>query len=492
MRVKRVGAVVLVAVGLAVGLALNGVVSPPGPAPVAAGDRIEDSAEVEELAEFAGRLERLFQHAAARVKPAVVSIQSTRVVVQRTPRFFDSPFDEFFRRQMPEMEEFFGGGQRERRIPGLGSGVILDQDGNILTNNHVVAEADELEVQLADGRRFAAEVIGSDPKTDLAVIRLDGEFGDLPTGELGDSETLQVAQWVLAVGSPFGLTQTVSAGIVSAKGRSGITKLDYESMIQTDAAINPGNSGGPLINLRGEVVGINTAIYSRTGGYMGIGFAIPINMARGILDDLIAGREPVRGWLGVSIRNLTPEMAEMFDYEGTDGVLVDHVVEGSPAEEAGLKAGDIIMEYNGKSLSTIDQLQQRVTATEPNTTAKIVVWREGARKTLKVKVGDLASSALAEDWLGLTVRNLTPEMAKQMGRPQMEGVIIADVDPESPPARYLKPGQVIESVNRQRVASVEDYRRKLSAVAPGSRVLLRVYDPERGVGTWITARRPVR
>ncbi len=442
--------------------------------------------ESQELADFAGKLETLFQQAAEKVQPAVVAITATTVSRGRRYRspLEDDPFFQQFR-------QFFGPGfpgseqapdqqPQERRRSGLGSGMILDKEGHILTNNHVVQGADELSVELADGRRFDAEVVGTDDKIDLAVIRVKGEAKDLPTVELGDSDTLKAGQWVLAVGNPYGFTHTVSAGIVSATGRSGLGVADYESLIQTDAAINPGNSGGPLVNLRGEVVGINAAIYSGTGGYAGIGFAIPVNMAIEVLDDLVEGREVRRGRLGIYIKDLTPEMAEMFDFEGTEGVLVDEVITDSPAEEGKFEAGDIVVEYDGRKVTNRTQLRLMAAATDPGTAVRVKVWRDGGYKNLRVTVGELEATAAAGDPLGLTVEPLTRERAERLGRPDLSGVVVTQVSPDSPVARALTPGDVIRSVNRRRLTSVEDYRKAVSELESGDRVLLHVLDSETG------------
>jgi serine protease Do len=483
-------------IGLALGYAFNfsGVLPEQRTASAADAENATPPTEVEKMTDFAGRLEGLFQAAADKVMPTVVSIQSTRVITQRVPGYrFRSPFEEFFGREMPGYERFFEMPERERqqRQQGLGSGLIIDDKGYILTNNHVIADADELRVQLADGRSFDAEIIGTDPKTDLAVIRLTGDLGELPVARTGNSDDLKVAEWVLAIGNPFGLTQTVSAGIVSAKGRSGLGIARYESLIQTDAAINPGNSGGPLINLRGEVIGINTAIFSSTGGSVGIGFAIPVNMASDILDDLIAGRQVVRGWLGVSIRNLTPEMAEAFEYEGTEGALVEEVVEGSPAEKAGVKAGDIIMEYDGKKVATNDNVSQRVAATKPGNRTVMKVWRDGKTVTIRVKIGDQALSQLGTDWLGVTVAAMTPEKAKAIGLPDLEGVIVTTVTPNSPAARKgVQEGHVIVSVHRRKITSPNEYRELVNATDPGGNALLRILDPEARRAGWVLVQRP--
>ncbi|MFO8008315.1 MAG: Do family serine endopeptidase [Candidatus Brocadiia bacterium] len=489
---KKWSIAVVMAFVLAAALIFSGILATPTPpsvrgqAPAAVEEQRGE--EYEELAEFAGKLERLFNRAARDVTPAVVAIQTERVE-RRTARampFRDPFFDDFWRRRFPGLEDFFGGPEREyeQRKRGLGSGMILDQDGHILTNNHVVEGADELSVTLADRREFEAEMVGTDDKTDLAVIRMKGDFGELSTVTLGDSGELNVGQWVMAVGSPFGLSHTVSAGIVSAKGRSGFRVTEYEDWIQTDAAINPGNSGGPLINLRGEVVGINTFIVSSAGGNLGIGFAIPVSMATAVLDDLVAGREVERGYLGVTISDLSAEMAEMFDFEGTEGVLVQEVLEDGPAAEAGLEAGDIIVEYDGEPVTRMGELRQAVAATDPGETATVVFWRDGQEMTRRVKVGELGTAALPADWFGAQVRPLTEEDARDMGRPRMEGMLVLSVEPGTPAARALTEGDVILSINRQRVADRESYRRALERAREGERMLIRVLDAESGAAVY--------
>ncbi len=493
---KKWSIVVVLAFALAAAVAFSGVLRTPIP-PMAAGqapakvqEQQGEEEQYEELAEFAGKLERLFNRAAQKVTPAVVAIQTERVetLTARGLPFRDPFFDEFWRRRFPGLEDFFGGPERqyEQRRRGLGSGMILDQEGHILTNNHVVEGADQLSVILADRREFEAEIVGTDDKTDLAVIRIKGDFGELSTITLGDSEALEIGQWVMAVGSPFGLAHTVSAGIVSAKGRSGFRMTEYEDWIQTDAAINPGNSGGPLVNLRGEVVGINTFIVSSAGGNLGIGFAIPVGMATAILDDLIAGRQVERGYLGVTISDLSPEMADMFEFEGTEGVLVQEVLEDGPAAEAGLKAGDIVVEYDGHPVSRVSELRRHVAATDPGQTVRLVFWREGEKMTRDVTAGDLASAVLSADWFGAQVRPLTEEDARELGRPRVEGMLVLSVEPGTPAARVLTKGDVILSINRQPVADRESYRRALKAAREGNRMLIRMLDAETGSAAYLT------
>ncbi|HEY5621307.1 MAG TPA: Do family serine endopeptidase, partial [Pontiella sp.] len=324
-----------------------------------------------------------FSEIAKKALPAVVFIDVETTVIETAPwRYHRSPFEEFFGRG------FHGFPYSQEQVPsrkyskqGLGSGFIISRDVYILTNNHVVNEADRITVTLADGRKFDAVLVGADPKSEVALIKIeDGE--DLPVLALGDSDALEVGEWVLAAGNPFGLSQTVTAGIVSAKERGDIGIADYANFIQTDAAINPGNSGGPLLNIDGEVVGINTAIYSQTGGYMGIGFAIPINLAVHIKDQLIKHGRVSRSVLGIIIQEVNEELAKSFGMDNAGGILISQVMEGSAAEEAGLKAGDIIMEMDGKRVGKSSTFRNRVASTPPNTQLDLNIFREGEYKNI--------------------------------------------------------------------------------------------------------------
>ena len=385
--------------------------------------------------------------------------------------FGDEFFERFFRDRMPQQP-------REYRQSGQGSGFIISDDGYILTNNHVVGEADIITVKTHDGREFNAELVGADAKSDVAVIKIEGE--NLPMMPLGDSDNLGIGEWVIAIGNPFGLTETLTSGIVSAKGRNTVGINDYEDFIQTDAAINPGNSGGPLINLDGEAIGINTAIFSQSGGSVGIGFAIPINMAKSIKDQLVTEGKVTRGQLGVLISDLTSDVADYFGLDSTKGVVVNEVVEGSPAQNAGLEVGDIILKINGRDVEGMGQLRNYIASVEPGTTIDLVVNRKGNEKTLPVNIGELSdSSARVGDAqvpsrkLGVTVQELTEEMIRRYGLRLSQGVIVSNVDPDSQAFRKgIRPGTIILSVNQREVRSVDEFNKALQSSAESKKVLL--------------------
>ena len=408
------------------------------------------------------------------VGPAVVNINTVTRFSGSTPieDFFG---DEFFRRFFGEAPE------RQQQVQrSLGSGVIVDPTGIVLTNAHVVEQATNIEVTTADGKKHKAKVVGADRKTDLAVLRLQGG-GPYPAANLGDSDRLKVGDWVLAIGSPFGLQQTVTAGIISAKDRV-IGEGPFDDFLQTDAAINPGNSGGPLVNMSGEVVGINSVILSRTGGSVGIGFSIPINMAKRIYAELAAQGKVTRGWLGVSIQPLTPELAKGFGLKEPTGVLISDIAQGSPAEKAGIVSGDIIIEFDRKKVDSPQALQKAVAATAPGRAVPLKVWRGKAVKTLEIKIGETPDETVApkttnkgKNRLGLDVRPITPELARQLNLRNAEGVIVFSVDDESAAAEAgLQRGDVIREVNRQRVRSLQDYEKATRDVKDGDRVTVRL------------------
>ncbi len=428
-------------------------------------------------------VEQPFVTVSRAVTPAVVNIATTRVVrtpQSQAPRPFDDPFfrqffgDEFSRRfQAP----------RERREQSLGSGVIVDPNGYIVTNNHVVAKADEIKVLLNDKREFKGKVVGTDPRTDIAVVKIDGK--DLPAIPWGDSDKLQVGEYVLAVGNPFGLNQTVTMGIVSAVGRANVGIADYEDFIQTDAAINPGNSGGALVNVRGELIGINTAIFSQSGGYMGIGFAVPSDMTRAVMDSLIKSGKVVRGWLGVSIQDVTPELAKQFGLADSKGALVSEVFETGPAAKAGIKRGDVIVGFDAKPVENATILRNIVAQTPPDKKIKVELLRDKKRTTVDVSIAeqpkDLAQSAdgaageaAAAALAGLQARDLTPEIAHQLNLPAgIAGVVVTTVEPGSAAEMAgVERGDLITEINRQSVGNLRDYRRVVGKLEASENVLL--------------------
>ncbi len=410
-----------------------------------------------------------FRSVAKKVSPAVVYI-SVEKEVSGSGGPEVSPFgpfgEDFFRRFFgePPRQQQPRQAPKKRRSSGQGSGFVISPDGYILTNNHVVADADTVKVQMENGQEYTAKIIGTDPPSDLAVIKI--EQTDLPFLKLGDSENLEVGDWVLAVGNPFGLSHTLTAGIVSAKGRSGIGLNDYENFIQTDAAINPGNSGGPLVNLNGEVVGINTAIFSRSGGYMGIGFAIPVNMAKLIKNQLIEDGRVTRGRLGVYIQDINKDLAESFNLDSTKGILVSQVVDDSPAEDAGLKQGDIILELNGEEVRKVTEFRNRIALTVPGTKVTLTIQRDGDTKTIKVEIGKMDTDEQGRPMesgslpkLGLSLQELTPELAEELGYENEQGVLVSDVEAGSnADDAGIKRGDLIVEVNRKSVSSPEQFK----------------------------------
>jgi len=423
-----------------------------------------------------------FVQVAKAVKPAVVNVFSTRTGRGEGPHAmpFEDPFfrrffgDEFFRR--------FEQPQRKER--GLGSGVIVESNGLIVTNNHVVSKADEIKVFLSDKREFKAKLIGTDAKTDIAVLKIEAD--GLHTIPWADSDKLEVGEFVLAVGNPFGLTQTVTLGIVSALGRAaGIA--EYEDFIQTDAAINPGNSGGALVNVHGELAGINTAIYSQSGGNMGIGFAVPSNLARSVVEQLVKHGKVVRGWLGVSIQDLSPELAPQFGLPEPKGVLINEILEDSPAKKAGLERGDVIVEYDGRSVENSTQLRNAVAQTVVGKKVVVKFMREKKSRAVEVAIaeqpknvaqagGEDAGAATPSSGLlsDLDVRELTSELAARFGLGANErGVVIAKVRQGSPAEESgLKEGDLLLEINRQPTATIKAYERAVSKLGKGQAALL--------------------
>ncbi|HUU98713.1 MAG TPA: DegQ family serine endoprotease [Phycisphaerae bacterium] len=439
----------------------------------ALGDAPQQAQPPNEALRYADALSQAFEYAAETIRPSVVAIHSVKhlqpqgrsdgrqMPLPQLPEGF--PFDDDLLRrffgdhvpQVPEIQE------------GLGSGVIVSADGYVLTNNHVVGEADEVTVMLGENRELRAEVVGTDPMTDLAVIRIKAD--KLPAAKLGNSDKLKVGEWVVAAGNPFGLSDTITAGIVSAKGRANMRIAEYEDYIQTDAAINPGNSGGPLVNLRGEVVGINTAIASRTGVYNGVGFTIPINLARSIMDSLIKTGQVVRGWLGVSVQQLDEGMAKTFGYDSTNGVLIGDVLRGGPAEKAGLHAGDIVTALDGTKITEMNQFRNLIAAKQPGSSAKMEVYRNGKTTTVTVEIGRRTPEMAAAPGrdisgeLGMTVANLTPDLARSFGlSSSIQGVLVTEVAPAGMAARSgIVVGNVILEVQGVPVSNVTEFHAQL-------------------------------
>jgi serine protease Do len=422
-----------------------------------------------------------FSEISKQALPAVVFIEVESTVEVPRSRYFH-PFEEFFGRgygrKYHEEEE-----PRKYQQQGQGSGFIISKDGYILTNNHVVNDADRITVTLGDGREFQAKLVGADPKSEVALIRIeDGD--ELPFISLGDSEALEVGEWVLAAGNPFGLSQTITAGIVSAKGRDETGIAEYGNFIQTDAAINPGNSGGPLLNIDGEVIGINTAIYTRTGGYMGIGFAIPINQAIQIKDQLIKYGKVSRSVLGVYLQEVDEDLASSFGLEEKGGVLINQVVEDSAAEEAGIKGGDIVVAMNGKKVIKLQAFRNQVASTPPNSKIELRVFRDGKYKDIVAITQEMEGSEAEEkvaepalyEKLGLTVESLESETAQRLRIAVDEGILVTEVEQGGAAWRSgIQPGQVITSVNRQAVESVRDFKKVLADI-DSNKILLFVTD----------------
>jgi serine protease Do len=444
-----------------------------------------------------------FASLAERLSPVVVNI-STRSAPSRQeggpqfrgPRGPGSPFGEGDPREFWEpFERFFGPmppQQRQPRQRSLGSGCIVDPAGLIITNNHVIENADEVLVKLDDDKEYKATIVGKDAKTDIALLRIDGA-PTLTAAPLGDSDSLKVGDWVMAIGNPFGLDHTVTAGIVSAKGRF-IGAGNYDDYIQTDAAINPGNSGGPLLNVRGEVVGINSAIFSRTGGNIGIGFAIPVNLAKELLPQLKEKGRVVRGWLGVLIQKVTPEIAQSLGLEGTQGALVADVVAGGPAEKAGIKVGDVITEFDGHTVRESNELPMMVARTPIGNQVNVKILRDKGPIELPVTIAELSdeetqvASGKSEDKLGLTVQTLTPEIASNLGVDEDKGVVVTSVEPDSVAEEAgLRRGDIILEVNRRQVNDADAFRATLKEREAGKNILFLV---RRGDNTIFLALKP--
>lgn len=413
--------------------------------------------------------------------PAVVSIVSTKVVKPNggdeglSPLFNDPRFREFFGNRMPNQRQ-----PREQRERGLGSGVIVNPDGYILTNNHVIDGASDIKVALADKRELKARLIGADPKTDIALLKV--EETNLPTLGFADSSQVQVGDIALAIGNPFGIGKTVTMGIISATGRGNLGIEDYEDFIQTDAAINPGNSGGALINTRGELIGINTAILSRAGGNQGVGFAVPGNMARAVMNQLSKGGKVVRGYIGTSIQDVTPEVAKAFGLSEARGALVSDVSESGPAAKAGIVKGDVITALNGQPVVDNRELRLKISQMAPGTPVKLKLFRDGKEREVAVTLGELPAEKQAAEAEqspessreGISVEGLTPQILRQLELPATtNGVLVSNVQEGSAAADAgLRRGDVIQEVNRKPVGSVTEFRQAIKLAGKNSVLLL--------------------
>jgi len=399
--------------------------------------------------------------------------------LEKNPLDKNNPFHDFF-------EKFFGGPPSQNfKQRSLGSGFIIDEDGFIVTNNHVIKGADKIKVILKDGREFDAEIKGRDPNTDLALIKIDPDK-DLPAINMGDSDKIKVGEWVVAIGNPFGLGHTVTAGIISAKGRV-IGAGPYDDFLQTDASINPGNSGGPLIDLHGNVVGINTAIIA---GGQGIGFAIPVNLAKGVIEQLKTRGEVTRGWLGVAIQDMDKELKEYYGLDDRiNGVLVTQVFKDDPADKAGIQPNDIILEVNGEKVENSRELSRLIADSSVGEAVKILLWRDGEKKALTVKLGkreNLETAAAPgepaqKELFGIKVADLTPEIAQQFGLKDEQGVVVMGVESGSKGEDAgIQPGDVIKEINHQPIKNVKDFKKEVGKVASGKPVFAYLFRPQKG------------
>ncbi|MBN2138387.1 MAG: Do family serine endopeptidase [Sedimentisphaerales bacterium] len=454
------------------------------------------SAQDEQSIAALRQMGKAFASIAEKASPAVVAIRAERTVTQQYQGYGDSPygspfdpfsddfFDFFFRRRSPSPSPRQRTPQRKQTTTAQGTGFIISPDGYILTNNHLVGEAEKVIVELGDGRKFTAEKTGTDEDSDVAVVKIDAN--NLQYLKMADSDKLEVGEWVLAIGNPLGLSHTVTAGIVSAKGRSGFGLATLENFIQTDAAINFGNSGGPLINLDAEVVGMNTAIVGASGN-IGIGFAIPINMAKNIYEQLKTGKPVERGFLGVLPQDMDADMAKAFGLKDNKGVLIPQVEEGSAADKAGIKHNDVVLKFNGQPVESANDFRNKIALLSPGTKVKIVIWRDGAEQTVTAELdkrdaaaaaagGQGASDALNE--FGFTVQNLTEELAKKYGFEGLAGVVVASVEPDSQADRAsIVEGMLIREVNQVQVNNTKEFSEAIKqAKEKGTALLLVKHD----------------
>jgi len=447
------------------------------------------------------QLDEAFVQVAQKVTPAVVNISSTKKGApspssdETAPFFKDFPFREFFGDQFRMPFRGRPGPQEVPRRVAMGSGVIVSADGYILTNAHVVKDMDEIKVTLPDKRAFKAKLIGADPETDIAVVKIEAK--NLPTATLGNSDNLHVGEIVLAIGNPFGLNSTVTSGIVSARGRTNVGIIDYEDFLQTDAAINPGNSGGPLVNIRGEVVGIATAIATRTGGYMGVGFAIPSNSAKLVMDELIKSGKVTRGLLGVNIQDLDESLAKSFGKPDTNGALVSQVTKGSPAEKAGVKNGDIIVAFNGHPVTGASQLKNMVGLEKPGSTAKLTIFRDKKNTDVTVTIGERTPKALAtaspgapagsSKELGIVLEPVSPDVAKKLNLKEGVGLQVKQLDGAGLGAKMgIRSGDIILEIDGKPATGASEFNNELEQAKKNGIVRLMI---QRGNATIYLAER---
>jgi Do/DeqQ family serine protease len=463
---KKLSALMLVAV-LVVGVLPSGIAD------------AKDGAVSRESSQLLGRMSTALAEVAEVARPAVVNISTTSTITMEESPFgnmFNDPFfRHFFGDQFQQPEQ-----KRKYKSSALGSGVIVSENGYILTNNHVVKGADEIKVILYDKREFKGKIVGTDPRTDLAVVKINAK--NLPVLRLGDSNKLKTGDIVIAIGNPFGLNQTITMGIVSAVGRQNIGLADFEDFIQTDAAINPGNSGGALVNSDAELVGINTAIFSTSGGYMGIGFAIPSDMAKTVMDSIIKHGKVIRGWMGVSIQNLTKELAKSLGIKETEGALISGVEKDSPADKSGFKRGDLVIALDGKKVADSTSLRNMVASSAPGTKVDVKIVRDGKEKTITMTLGEYKEKRVVKKTeynnvlKGITVQELTPTLRDRLSLPEnLNGVVITHISSDSPSQGLLQPNDVIQEVNRKTIQSAEDYDGAVSKIGENDTVLLLIY-----------------
>ncbi|MBF0505239.1 MAG: DegQ family serine endoprotease [Nitrospirae bacterium] len=447
--------------------------------PLPARGDISDNEATELLTKFGDAMAKV----AEKATPAVVNIATTRTI--KTPRnpLFEDPFFRKFFGEGPE-------GIQKRKAMSLGSGFIAKSDGYIITNNHVIEGAEDIVVKLADNREYKGKVVGIDSRSDVAVIKINEK--NLPIIPWGNSDKLRVGELILAVGNPYGLSHTVTSGIISALGRMGIGITDYEDFIQTDAAINPGNSGGPLVNVRGEVIGVTNAIFSTSGGYQGIGFAIPSNMVKNVMDSIISQGKVVRGWLGVQIQPLTPDLSRQFNLKDENGVLLVDTIEGGPADRGGLKRGDVIVEYDGKKINDPFHFKNMVAETKPGKSVILTIIRDGSLMKKNIAIGELPGESkvitgvVSDNALkGVAVNELTDEYRQKMNIGGKEkGVVIVNIAEDSPALGVLTKGDIILEIDRKPVISAKEYEDIVSGIASNKNVLVLIV--RGGVRQYIT------